>query len=55
MYTAETVFGEDEVARLETPVQFNGTAHEGHIDERMVILLKSLRTTGSKIRPPHSR
>jgi hypothetical protein len=39
MFTTETVFGEGEVARLQTPVQFNGTAHEGHIDERMVTFL----------------
>jgi len=43
MYTAETVFGEDEVASLQTPVQFNGTAHAGHIDERMVTLSKKIK------------
>jgi len=43
MYTAETVFGEDEVASLQTPVQFNGTAHAGHIDERMVNLSKKIK------------
>ena len=36
MYIAETVFGENEVARLQSPVEFNGTVHEGHLDERMV-------------------
>ena len=38
-YTAETIFGEDEVARLQSPVEFNGTIHEGHLDERMVTFL----------------
>ena len=38
--TAEIVFGkEDEVARLQSPVEFNGTAHEGHVDQRMVTFL----------------
>jgi hypothetical protein len=36
MYAAETVFGEDEVARLQSPVEFNGTVHEGHLAERTV-------------------
>jgi len=39
MYIAETVFGENEVARLQSPVEFNGTVHEGHLDERMVTFL----------------
>ena len=36
LYTAEIVFGEDEIARLQSPVEFDGTAHEGHLDERML-------------------
>jgi hypothetical protein len=39
MYTAETIFGENEVACLQSPVEFNGTVHEGHVDERMVTFL----------------
>jgi hypothetical protein len=39
VYTAETIFGENEVARLQSPVEFNGTVHEGHVDERMVTFL----------------
>ena len=42
MYTAEIVFGEeDEVARLQNPVEFNGTAHEGHLDQRRVTFLSN--------------
>src|SRR5215831_7789106 len=34
IYTAETIFEENEVARLQSPVDFNGTVYEGHVDER---------------------
>jgi hypothetical protein len=39
MYIAETIFGENEIARLQSPVEFNGTVHEGHVDERRVTFL----------------
>jgi len=45
MYIAETVFGENEVAHLQSPVEFNGTVHEGHLDERMVRLPPELTQT----------
>jgi hypothetical protein len=34
MYIAATVFGEDELERLQIPVEFNGTAHEGSLGSR---------------------
>src|SRR5262249_1704736 len=39
VYAAETVFGNDDVERLQTPVEFNGTVHEGHLDGRMMVFL----------------
>lgn len=41
MYATETAFGENEneVVRLQSPVEFNGTVHEGHVDERMVTFI----------------
>ena len=34
MYIAATVFREDEVERLQIPVEFDGTAHEGRLGDR---------------------
>jgi hypothetical protein len=34
LYIASTVFGEDEVERLQIPVEFDGTAHEGRLGNR---------------------
>jgi len=34
MYIASTVFGEAEVERLQIPVEFDGTAHEGRLGNR---------------------
>src|SRR5215472_8470346 len=39
VYTAETVFATDDVERLQTPVEFNGTVHEGHLGGRMMVFL----------------
>lgn len=34
MYIAATIFGKDEVEHLQIPVEFDGTAHEGHLGNR---------------------
>ena len=34
MYIAANVFGEDQVERLQIPVEFDGTAHEGRLGGR---------------------
>ena len=39
MVSSETVFGEDNVARLMAPVQFEGTFNEGRVNDRAVTLV----------------
>ena len=38
-YVAATVFGEDQVERLQIPVEFDGTAHEGRLGGRKTIFV----------------
>ena len=39
MYVAANVFGEDQVERLQIPVEFDGTAHEGRLGGRKTIFV----------------
>jgi hypothetical protein len=41
VYTSETLFGEDQVARLQGLVQFDGTVNEGTFNGRAVTLLSN--------------
>src|SRR4051812_7725132 len=39
MYVASNVFGEDQIERLQIPVEFDGTAHEGRVADRKTIFV----------------